>query len=180
MNFKQLAVISTLAAAAGTAFASAPSLDLSLDNGYSDSVTVSANNKTKSAVSFDQVVDFSLDGSYDLLAVSYNLTSPDGKTNILNPLVTLYTSSGTVVGTPFTISSSGAQETFSDLSAGNYYFEVTGSLAAKTGGSFNITATVTPYVQPLTPSPVPEPATTALLLAGVGVMGFLARRRNQK
>jgi hypothetical protein len=43
------------------------------------------------------------------------------------------------------------------------------------GNSYTFTITQTPTV-----SPVPEPESYAMLLAGLGLMGYLARRRNEK
>lgn len=61
------------------------------------------------------------------------------------------------------------------LSAGDYTLEVTGKTLDPQGvGEFAITtrfATVTP---------VPEPESIAMLLAGLGVVGFAARRRKPK
>ena len=45
------------------------------------------------------------------------------------------------------------------------------------GGSFNgsVALTATPIAPP--PLPIPEPETYAMMLAGLGALGFLARRR---
>ena len=56
------------------------------------------------------------------------------------------------------------------LTSGAYDLEVTGILLAKGGG----------YSGVMTTSPVPEPSGFALLLAGLGAMVTLARRRNGK
>lgn len=52
---------------------------------------------------------------------------------------------------------------------GNYYFEVTGDGVGTSGGRFAYTASAV--------SAVPEPESYALLLAGLGVVGFVASRR---
>ena len=56
-----------------------------------------------------------------------------------------------------------------NLAAGNYYLQVSGNLvsdqAASFGGAVSLAA------------PVPEPETYGMMLAGLGVLGFLARRR---
>lgn len=52
---------------------------------------------------------------------------------------------------------------------GTYYFEVTGTGAGTSGGRFAYTASAV--------SAVPEPETYALLLAGLGLVGFVASRR---
>ena len=57
------------------------------------------------------------------------------------------------------------------LSAGNYSLDVTGTGSTK-GGSYTGMLSVA--------APVPEPTEGALLLSGLGLMGFIAtRRRNQ-
>lgn len=61
----------------------------------------------------------------------------------------------------------GPELTFSDIAAGSYQFRYTSSL-------FNLGAlsTVT-----FTATPVPEPETNALMLLGLGMIGFIARRK---
>jgi hypothetical protein len=55
------------------------------------------------------------------------------------------------------------------LSAGQYHLDMYGTLGANIGQ----------YAVTLAAAPVPEPSTYALLLAGLGVVGFVARRRRQ-
>jgi len=55
-----------------------------------------------------------------------------------------------------------------NLSAGNYYFKVAGDI---------ITNDAVSYSGNLTVSAVPEAETYAMLLAGLGLVGFVARRR---
>jgi len=54
------------------------------------------------------------------------------------------------------------------LAAGNYFLEVNGYVASAAGGSYSGNVAV---------NPVPEPETYAMLLAGFGLLGFMARRR---
>lgn len=55
------------------------------------------------------------------------------------------------------------------LAAGTYSVDITGLSAAKNSQ----------YTATLSATPVPEPETYALLLAGLGVIGFVASRRKQ-
>lgn len=54
------------------------------------------------------------------------------------------------------------------LAAGNYFLQIDGYVAAPTGGSYSGILAVTP---------VPEPETYGMLLAGLALLGFMARRR---
>lgn len=56
------------------------------------------------------------------------------------------------------------------LSADNYYLQVSGTVMSGSDAS---------YAGHLTLAPVPEPATYGMMLGGLGVLGFLARRRKQ-
>jgi PEP-CTERM motif len=58
-----------------------------------------------------------------------------------------------------------------NLAAGNYYLQVSGSMVSDTAGSFGGAAML---------APVPEPETYGMMLGGLGVLGFLARRRKAK
>jgi hypothetical protein len=55
-----------------------------------------------------------------------------------------------------------------NLAAGNYYVLVSGSLVSDTSASFGGAVML---------APVPEPETYGMMIAGLGVLGFLARRR---
>lgn len=61
----------------------------------------------------------------------------------------------------------------SGLTAGNYYVQVGGLIAGNAGGSYASDLTVSV-------SPVPEAETYAMMLAGLGLMGVVARRKKAK
>ena len=58
-----------------------------------------------------------------------------------------------------------------NLAAGNYYLQVSGNLVSDAGASFGGAVML---------APVPEPETYGMMLGGLGVLGFLARRRKAK
>lgn len=58
-----------------------------------------------------------------------------------------------------------------NLSAGDYYLQVSGNLISDTSASFGGAVML---------APVPEPETYGMMLGGLGVLGFLARRRKAK
>ena len=55
------------------------------------------------------------------------------------------------------------------INAGNYYLQVNGNLTTDRPASFSGTVSLA--------APVPEPETYGMMLAGLGVLGYLARRR---
>ncbi len=68
----------------------------------------------------------------------------------------------------FAFDSTATNGTFNALTSGDYYYQVTGSVAGNYGGGYQLYSNV---------SPVPEPETYAMLLAGLGLIGFSLRRR---
>ena len=83
----------------------------------------------------------------------------------------LYDSGNTLVSNG-TMLDSGSIDLWSlsanNLAQGSYYVQVSGTLVSMTSGSFGANLNV---------APVPEPETYGMMLAGLGVLGFLARRR---
>lgn len=77
--------------------------------------------------------------------------------------------SGTELGSwTFDGASGDAYNVVSLMSAGPYYLSISGLADGSSGGQYMLSIA----------APVPEPETYALLLAGLALVGFVARRRN--
>jgi hypothetical protein len=130
----------------------------------------------------DDVYNFNIAAVSDLFTYAKEFESLDVS---LNPATfTLYsgTSTGdsgtaaTMIGNTFSFAGGDAvMTTYTNLAAGNYFFEVTGAATGVLGADYDLNINAN---APGTPLPaVPEPANMALFLAGLGLMGFLAKRR---
>ncbi len=122
---------------------------------------------------FEHEYLFHLSGTSDTQATA---VSNDALTkfNIDGGKVELFMSNGDInynndvsIGS-FTFDSTAANTTFSSLLAGDYYYQVTGVVMGSKGGGYQLFSEV---------SPVPEPETYAMFLAGLGLLGFSVRRR---
>nr|WP_195793161.1 FxDxF family PEP-CTERM protein [Roseateles sp. DAIF2] len=91
--------------------------------------------------------------------------------NINSGSYSIFKADGSETGHSWTFGAAQGLEHLVTLGPGSYYF----SVAGKTNGSSGIYA----LSSAATAVPVPEPETYALLLAGLGVVGFVARRRKQ-
>jgi hypothetical protein len=74
-----------------------------------------------------------------------------------------FTFDGTTGSTP---------HTFDSLSAGEYYYLVSGVASGVVGGWYSLASAIA--------APVPEPHVASLMLAGLGALGMLVRRRSRK
>jgi PEP-CTERM motif len=88
--------------------------------------------------------------------------------NILGLTVTLQDSSFAVIGTDAT---PGTGFSFSNLASGTYALNVLGFATGPAGGF---------YSGGMIATTVPEPETYALMLAGLGAIGFIAARRKSR
>lgn len=64
-----------------------------------------------------------------------------------------------------------AVNTLTNLAAGTYFLSATGKLAGSLGGDFNVSFNINPIAT------VPEADSYALMLAGLGLMGLVSRRK---
>ena len=86
--------------------------------------------------------------------------------------VILHTYKGTNITDPLKTNPTDSWElTASGLSAGSYFVEVGGQVVGNGGGS---------YASTLNISAVPEPTTYGMMAAGLGLLGFVARRKKAK
>lgn len=158
MNIKPFAA-AVLAATSVSAFAVGPGPLGTIDN-----TPIAISNIVPAGI-FQDVYSFSL---ADPGSLSGSITAVNfGTYNIAGLTVTLQDSSFAVIGSD---SSPDTGFTFSGLASGNYALSVLGYATGSSGGFYAggfIAET----------APVPEPETYALLLAGLGVVGFMASRR---
>jgi PEP-CTERM motif len=131
---------------------------------------------------FEHIVEFTLEGSFAASALTYGITVDPPPVG--SPILAM--NSGTVELYKVTSSDGNYQNdlnkgsynftdaqsrgSFGNLDAGSYFYRVTGVATGSFGGLYTLSSTMTPLA-------VPEPGTLAMLLAGLGVMGLLSRRR---
>jgi hypothetical protein len=116
--------------------------------------------------SFLDIYNFSLVSLSDFDADATTLNFRRFQINNTTFGYTLFDSANTVLST----GNSSSGFSLSSLASGPYYLEVSGFATGANGGLYNGALTVTP---------VPEPETFAMLLAGLGLMGTIARRRRK-
>ena len=165
MKFKLLAVAALSALAVG-----AQAADENIDWGNHGDLQVAAIlHNTPGA--FTDTITFSIPGLSDIASttVANNLLSV---LNLDGGSVSLYQEAGAtdnLLGQyNFDGTTGSSWHTLAGLTGGSYYYQITGNATGSTGAFYSITSSVTP---------VPEPETYAMLLAGLGVVGSLYRRR---
>lgn len=119
---------------------------------------------------FNDIFAFSLDQAR---GVSFSLrsTSPSASTGLDMTGFSLYGADDHLIlnGTMRTRGALDGWDLETTLGKGNYYLKISGTLISTTGGTYDANGRVF--------APVPEPATYALLLGGLAVVGVAARRR---
>ena len=95
------------------------------------------------------------DGFYAVLSVGSNgVFEQGGGDDVLGPVFSFDGTTGSTTNPVV-------------LPAGKFYYAVVGTADGSSGGSYLLTSTI----------PVPEPETNALILAGLGVIGWVIKRR---
>jgi PEP-CTERM motif len=158
MKLKFFAV-TVLAAASASAFAVGPGSLGTIDN-----MPVTLSNIVPMGI-FQDVYSFTIANPGDL---SGSITAINfGGYNIAGLTVNLQDSTFAIIGSD----NSPSSFTFSGLAAGNYALNVLGFADGSAGGFYAGGAIATT---------VPEPETYALMLAGLGIVGFVAARRRSQ
>jgi hypothetical protein len=147
-------------------------LDLTDGSGFFGDTFAAGN----SGATFDDHFTFTVEGTtgwnFDAIISSISRTADTGL-DITG--LSLYNASGDSLITAGTRidTGTGAIDVWTlssdNLAAGNYYLAVSGNLVSDGAGSFGGAVSMA--------APVPEPETYGMMLAGLGVVGFLARRR---
>lgn len=128
---------------------------------------------TGSSFPFEVVYTFSLTQISDILAVGVTNDAP-GVFDISGASASLYQNNGNanfsddVLVGGFNFDSTAITQTFDAIGIGSYFYKVSGHVDGPFGGSYLLSSHIVP---------VPEPETYAMLLAGLGLIGFSLRNR---
>ena len=188
MKLNTTLVLIALAFAGGTASAATVKEFTTLDNLTASAnptvgpVGAAAHGDFEAAAPIDDVYNFNLAAASDLFTYAKEFDSLDVTMNPATFTLFSGTSTGdsgtaaTMIGTTFSFAGGTAvTTTYANLAAGNYFFEVAGAATGVLGADYDLNINANTPGGPL--PAVPEPANMALLLAGLGLLGFLAKRR---
>lgn len=118
-------------------------------------------------VSFADVCNFTVGTEYDTVLVQGISYSPDGVSggHVSNLTLSLFDAEGAQVGT-WTSTDGSLIDQSGVLAAGSYSLQISGLADGAAGGGYQFSVAA-----------VPEPAEWMMLLAGLAVLGFIARRK---
>jgi hypothetical protein len=119
------------------------------------------------AGAFSDIFTFSLTTASNTISSAVGLGGSGF--DITNGTLSLFNAANVQLATTTWGTSSGSV-TFNGAAAGSYYWKVTGT-EGELGGA---------YLYAANTAPVPEPETYVMLLAGLGMIGFIGRRRLAK
>ena len=169
MKLKLLGV--TAIAAASLTAASAHAYNLT----FTDGTSAASRSDITAGSMFTDDYDFTIPTASD---DTFSATFTETKlSNISSPTLALFTSGGTPESSVISVASTPMAEyeelDVSGLAAGSYYLQVAGTVGASGSGAYSFSAASAV-------SATPEPATWALMIAGVGMVGGALRysRRN--
>lgn len=121
--------------------------------------------------SFSEIFDFTLsDPTATLSTIAVSSTAEPWFSFAPDTMVWLYKETG-AIDTFLSAYSFGTLFSAYNLAAGDYYYKVTGTATGSLGGVFALTSTTAPVAV------VPEADSYAMMLAGLGMLGLMAKRR---
>lgn len=166
MKYKAFAA-ATLCVASVSAFAGTTNM------GVHDPIELVQGSAIGAGTLIDDTFMFSLTSNSGVMSVAVANDGANGVFDLENGLVTLFqVGNSTPIGS-FSFDSMAVSHTWGALTAGDYYYEVTARVVSTaSAGSYQLSST-------LLTAPVPEPESYAMLLAGLGVLGFVSARRRK-
>ena len=124
----------------------------------------------------DSSVDYYKFSTASALNLTFSVATPTGYLAGNDPMVGLFSSTGSLIDMNDDIDDNNYDSLLTrSVSAGTYYVAVTGynePMDFSGNGDKNWS-----YVLTISAAPVPEPESYAMLLAGLGIIGAVARRR---
>lgn len=157
----------TLLAVAVSAFCTVGGAQAATDWGVHDTDEIAFSGLVFGSIS--EIFTFSL-LSTTSLSTSLDVSSNDAF-KIDDGMVWLYKENGATDTFLSAYAGTGGLFSAFNLEAGDYYYKVTGLVTGPRGGSFTLSSTTAPVAV------VPEADTYAMMLAGLGMIGLMAKRR---